>query len=60
MKEIFLNAIDWVSVKLNGAAIVLAVVTWSTILAWLAGIATISTIVYNGIRIYKELTKKNT
>ena len=59
MKEIFLNAIDWVSVKLNGAAIVLAVVTWSTILAWLAGIATISTIVYNGIRIYKELTKKN-
>lgn len=59
MKDLLLSSIDWRSVKLNGVAILLAIPTWATVLAWLAAVATISTIVYNGIRIYKELKSKN-
>jgi hypothetical protein len=58
MKLILYSAIDWLSVKLNGACIALAFITGEQWLKGLAAIATVSTIIYNGIRIYKEL--KNT
>jgi hypothetical protein len=54
MKEILYSSIDWLSIKLNGACIALAFITGEGWLKALAAIATISTIVYNSIRIYKE------
>jgi hypothetical protein len=51
------NAIDWLSVKLNVALIPIFLVETSIIMKGLALAATLSTLVYNGIRIYKELQK---
>lgn len=53
MKE----AIDWTSIKLNSVCL-LGLFTGSTLIAFLTGIATASTILYNGIKIYQELKKK--
>lgn len=47
--------IDWFSVKMNGAAVFICAISGQQILYWLGGLATITTIVYNLIRIYKEL-----
>lgn len=58
MRNIIIDSIDWFSVKLNLVCI-LGFVTGSTIVAFMAGIATASTIIYNAIRIYKELKNKN-
>lgn len=52
------NAIDWLSIKLTGISLVLAAITWGGFIAFLSGIALCTTIVYNGIRIYKELKAK--
>lgn len=52
------HAIDWLSIKLNGIAIGLAVVTGNGVLMGLTGAATVLTIIYNAIRIYKELKHK--
>jgi len=51
------TAIDWLSIKLNGLCVALAVISGNQFLGILAGIATASTIIYNGIRIYKEVKK---
>lgn len=54
------NTIDWLSIKLTGIGIMLAAITWNKFVGILSVIALGSTIVYNLIRIYKELkrTKK--
>ena len=52
------EVIDWTSVKLTGGSVFLGLITGNQILMGLAGLATISTIVYNAIRIYKELKRK--
>ncbi len=55
--EIINQAIDWTSVKLN--VMVLPFLFINDI--WVKGFAiaaTISTIIYNGIRIYKEIKKR--
>lgn len=52
------DAIDWLSIKITAGSLLLAAMTWNQVLAGLSGIALLSTIVYNGIRIYKEVKKK--
>lgn len=54
-----INAIDWVSIKLNtpGIIILLAIDT-STAVKVFGLLSIISTIVYNSIRIYKEIRNK--
>ena len=52
------TTIDWVSVKLLGTGIVLLVVSWGIIITVLSGLAFFSTLLYNGIKIYKELKNK--
>ena len=52
------DAIDWLSIKITTGALLLAAMTWNQILAIMSGIALLSTIAYNGIRIYKELKRK--
>lgn len=52
------NIIDWTSIKLCGVSVFLAAITWSQFLGIASGVAVFSTILYNGIRIYKELKKK--
>lgn len=50
--------IDWTSMKLTAAAVLLTIITWTQFMGLLSGIAVISTIIYNAIRIYKELKNK--
>lgn len=57
MWHIVYNAIDWVSIKLNAPCVILFI-TGNQFLIGLAAIASISTVIYNGIRIYKELKGK--
>jgi hypothetical protein len=57
MKSLIAHAIDWNSVKLCGVS-TLGFITGSHVLAILSGAAVLSTIVYNGIRIYKEFKNK--
>jgi divalent metal cation (Fe/Co/Zn/Cd) transporter len=52
------TAIDWLSFKLTGVSVLLAAITGGQLLTVMAGIATSTTIIYNVIRIYKELNKK--
>lgn len=54
----FSTAIDWLSIKLMGISIALAVINWSKFTGILSMIALASTIIYNGIRIYKEFKNK--
>lgn len=54
----FRDVIDWVSFKLNFVAITFIAITGNMILIALGAIATASTIIYNAIRIYKELKNK--
>lgn len=56
-RHLYMNAIDWVSVKLN-AICFLSFLSDSGFLKALGGIATFTTILYNSIKIYKE-TKKS-
>lgn len=58
MRTVMNNAIDWLSIKLNVGAIALAAISGQTWLYFLTGLATVSTIAYNGVRIYKELKNK--
>jgi hypothetical protein len=58
MKEIIMHSVDWTSVKLCGVGVGLSVITWNVAIGILSGVALLSTIVYNGIRIYKEVKKK--
>lgn len=57
MKTIYDHTIDWLSIKLN-AVCFLGFLTGSTFIASLTIIATITTIIYNSIRIFKELKNK--
>jgi len=57
MKTMLNHTIDWMSIKLN-AVCLLGFFTGSTIIATLSVIATFTTIIYNAIRIVKELKKK--
>ena len=55
------SMIDWLSLKLTIGTItggLLLAITKMPFFGWLTAIAAISTIVYNGIKIYKALTKK--
>lgn len=54
MKTILHNSIDWVSIKLN-AICLLGLIGTSNLIAIFTLIATMTTIIYNGIRIYKEI-----
>lgn len=58
IKDIIYNAIDWTSVKLSIFPL-LGIFAGSTLLQVLSGIGVLSTVIYNGIRIYKELKNKN-
>jgi hypothetical protein len=54
------NAIDWLSIKLNVPCLLVTLfIDVAPALQWMAAIATCSTILYNGIRIYKELKSKS-
>lgn len=54
MKTILNSAIDWVSIKLNAVCLI-GLFTGSQLIYNLTAIATITTIIYNSIKIYKEL-----
>ena len=53
----FQHIIDWTSIKLMGVSVLLVAITWSAFTGSLSLIALLTTIVYNGIRIYKELRR---
>lgn len=57
MKDLVIHAIDWVSVKLTAFPLlgIFSGIGWLQVLSAI-GIA--STIIYNGIRIYKEIKNK--
>jgi len=53
--------IDWISLKLCAGTLaggILLTITTLPFFGWLTAIAAISTIVYNGIKIYKEIKNK--
>jgi large-conductance mechanosensitive channel len=52
------EAVDWFSIKITGVSITLALITWNQFLGILSGVALISTIVYNVIKIIKEVKRK--
>jgi len=54
MKTILKGAIDWVSVKLNAVCLI-GLFTGSKLIYTLTAVATATTIIYNSIRIFKEL-----
>jgi hypothetical protein len=56
MKEIITKSIDWTSIKLN-AVCSLGLMTTDQLTRNLIIIATLSTIIYNGINITKEIIK---
>ncbi len=58
MWQLINSSVDWLSIKLTGASILLAAITWNGFIGILSGVALLSTIVYNGIRIYKEIKNK--
>lgn len=51
------HAIDWTSIKLTGFTATMCAITFTQIGAIAGIIAAATTIIYNGIRIYKELRK---
>lgn len=57
MNPIF-TAIDWISVKLNIPGAVLLFMDVGALFKIFAVAATLSTLCYNGIKIYKELKSK--
>jgi hypothetical protein len=57
MKSIILGSIDWISVRL-GSVCAFAVIIPVGIIQIGSVLAIISTLTYNGIRIYKELKNK--
>lgn len=48
-------ALDWTSIKMNGITVGICAISGQQVLYILGGVATITTIVYNAIRIVKEL-----
>ena len=56
MKEILIKSIDWTSIKLN-AVCSLGLISTDALTRNLIIIATLSTIIYNGINITKEIIK---
>jgi hypothetical protein len=56
--QIILGAVDWLSVKLTGLCITVLFIG-SGILTALSAVAICTTIIYNSIRIYKEIKQKN-
>lgn len=54
MKSILNNSVDWVSIKLNAICLIGLIAT-SNFISIFTLAATITTIVYNAVRIYKEL-----
>lgn len=52
------TAIDWMSIKLLGTGMVLLAISGSIIITVLSGVAFASTIIYNVIKIYKEIKNK--
>ena len=55
--QILDHAIDWTSIKISSFTI-LGIFSGLTWLQWLSAFGILTTIIYNGIRIYKELKKK--
>jgi hypothetical protein len=55
--KIITDAVDWVSIKLNAVCLI-GLISGSNLIIGLTAIATLSTILYNSIRIYKLLKKK--
>lgn len=51
------NAIDWLSVKFTVGSIALAVITWNGFIAGLSVLTLLSTLIYNLIKIYKEVKR---
>lgn len=51
------HAIDWASVKLTGVTVTLCAITGNQLVLWFGILASATTIIYNGIRIYGEFRK---
>jgi hypothetical protein len=52
------TVIDWGSIKSTGVSVVVCSITGGGFMIALGALAAVSTIVYNGIRIYKEIKNK--
>jgi NADH:ubiquinone oxidoreductase subunit F (NADH-binding) len=60
MPHRIIDMLDMTSLKLLGVTLYVGLFTMpNTIIGWVAFLAGVSTVVYNGIRIYKELKKRN-
>lgn len=57
MTKILRECIDWTSIRLNAVSCI-GFLTHDSVIFYLTALATISTIIYNGLNIYKYLTKK--
>lgn len=53
-----MNAIDWLSIKLTGAGVIMAAINWNNLTMTLTILALSTTFIYNLIRIYKEVKNK--
>lgn len=53
----FEMVLDWKSIGMNGYTVGLCAISGNQVLYVLGGVATLSTIIYNLIRIYKELKR---
>lgn len=56
--KIIYSAIDWTSVKLCGISTTPLFINVNPIIKWLSALAILSTVVYNSVKIYKELKTK--
>ncbi len=54
----FSSSIDWLSMKLTGLSVAICAITGGKVMFVLGMISVGSTIIYNCIRIYKELKNK--
>ena len=56
--QLIYQSVDWLSVKFMGASLFIAAIIPTALLEVLSATLVVSGIIYNFIRIYKELKKK--
>jgi hypothetical protein len=58
MGQIIYNAVDWMSIKLCGISTPFLFISGAKVTTYLGVVVMLSTLLYNGIRIYKEIKNK--
>lgn len=52
------DVIDWLSIKLTGISVTLAFISGNQLVLWFSTVSIATTIIYNLIRIIKEIKNK--